>query len=82
MTVDECRRLLHRLGVKHGVPGHIIARRLLSDEDKNDMLQGLLTAETLDYAIGLWKEYGMCDYANGSGAYYEHFRAYQGLAKG
>lgn len=62
-----------------------MTERLLSLDDKADMLAGLISVETLDCAIMLWKQYGMCDYANGNTAYYEHFmkyRAIQGGGKG
>lgn len=84
-TAEDCKKALCRLAIKHGVPPKLISERLLSVEDKEDMLQGLITFETLDCAVMLWKRYGMCDYANGNTAYYEHFgkyRAIQGGAEG
>lgn len=79
-TVDECKKILFKLGMKHGVSPKLISERLLSSEDKEDMLQGLISLETLDCAIRVWMYYGMCNYANGSGMQYEDYRAY--LSKG
>lgn len=76
ITVEECKRMLFKLGLKHGVSPSLISSRLLCKEDKNDMLQGLVSFDTLDCAVAVWKEYGMCNYADGSGKPYEHFRAY------
>lgn len=80
MTVEECKRMLFKLGIKHGVSPRLISEMLLSKEDKEDMLNGLVSFETLDCHVQTWKEYGMCNYANGSMKPYEHFKAY--LAKG
>lgn len=79
-TVEECKRILFQLAIKHGVAPKLISERLLSKEDKDDMLNGLVSFETLDCHVKVWKEYGMCNYADGSGKPYEHYRAY--LAQG
>lgn len=77
MTLEECKKLLVKLAIRHGVPPKLISERLLSVDDKNDMLSGLLTFETLNYHVKLWKEYGMCNYADGTGARYSDFNLYQ-----
>jgi len=76
-TVEECKKMLFKLAVKHGVPPKLISERLLSKEDKEDMLQGAITFETLDKFVEVWKEYGMCNYADGTGKPYEHFNQYR-----
>ena len=76
MTVDECKRWLFKLGMKHGIAPRLISERLLSKEDKEDMLGGLVSFDTLDCHVKTWKEYGMCNYANGSMKEYEHYKAY------
>jgi hypothetical protein len=81
-TVEECKKMLFKLAIKHGVAPKLISERLLSKEDKEDMLQGLISFETLDCFVAVWKEYGMCDYANGSMKPYEHYRAYLDKGKG
>jgi len=75
-TTDECKRMLVRLAIKHGIPPKLISERLLSLEDKKDMLQGLITAEMLDSFVKVWKESGMSHYANGTGELYGSFRYY------
>lgn len=82
MTVDECKRSLVRLGIKHGMPPKLISERLLSPDDKDDMLSGLVSINTLDSFIKVWKEYGMCHYANGTGARYGDFNLYRIQGKG
>jgi hypothetical protein len=79
-TVEECKKMLFKLAIKHGVAPKLISERLLSREDKEDMLQGLVTFETLNCAVEVWKEQGMRNYADGSGAVYSDFRFY--LPKG
>ncbi len=76
MTVDECKRMLFKLAIKHGVAPKLISERLLSKEDKEDMLAGLISFETLDFFVTVWKEYGMCNHVDGSMKPHESFRAY------
>lgn len=73
-----------KLGMKHQVQPKLISERLLSDEDKQDILAGLVSYEALDAHVKVWKESGMCDYANGSFEKYKYFGAYlaEGKAKG
>jgi hypothetical protein len=77
MTIEECKTMLFKLAVKHGVSPKLISERLLSKEDKDDMLAGLITFDTLDCYVGVWKEQGMCNYANGSRQLYENFNMYR-----
>ena len=81
-TVEDCKRMLFKLAIKHGVAPKLISERLLSKEDKEDMLQGLFTFETLDCFVTVWKEYGMCNYADGTGKPYDDFRLYKGVGEG
>lgn len=67
--------------MKHQAQPKLISERLLSAEDKQDMLAGLLSYETLDAHVKVWKEHGMCDYANGSFERYKHFEAYLAESK-
>lgn len=43
------------------VKADIIAIRLLDDDDKQDMLDGLISDEELFIAVKVWKENGMHD---------------------
>ena len=81
-TVEECKKMLFKLAIKHGIAPKLISERLLSKDDKEDMLQGLVSFETLDCFVQVWKEYGMCNYADGSGKPYDHYRAYLNIGKG
>jgi hypothetical protein len=47
------------------VKADLISTRLLSKEDKQDMLSGLVPDETLFIAVKCWMEARMPDYANG-----------------
>lgn len=76
LTDQECRQMLVKAGIKHGVAPKLIYARLLSDDDKNDMLAGLVTFAQLDCFVKAWKEGGMCNYANGSGDWYSDFKAW------
>lgn len=75
---EACRRMLFKAAIKHGVAPKLISERLLSKADKEDMLNGLVSFETLDCHVMVWKEQGMCNYADGSMKPYEHFKAYIG----
>jgi hypothetical protein len=81
-TVEECKRILIKVAIKHGVAPRVISERLLSLEDKDDMLCGLISFDTLDCHVKVWKEYRMCNYADGTGRPYDNFRLYQGVGQG
>ena len=70
-TVNECKTMLFKLGLKHGISPKLISERLLSKDDKEDMLQGFITYELLDEFVKVWKEQGMCNHADGSMKPYE-----------
>ena len=61
----ECQRTLSKLGVKRGVSPNLIATRLLSDDDKADMMDGNLPDHVLELAIRLWMDAKQPDYAHG-----------------
>jgi len=81
-TVEECKKMLFKLAVKYGVPPKLISERLLSKEDKEDMLNGLVSFDTLDCFVKVWKEQGMCNYADGTGKWYEDFNLYRRVEQG
>jgi hypothetical protein len=82
MTVEECKRMLFKLAIKYGVAPKLISERLLSKDDKEDMLAGLISFETLDCFVKVWIEYEMCNYVDGSMKPYEGFRALQKKEQG
>jgi hypothetical protein len=69
-TKEQCQRRLFQIGLKLGVSPKLISTRLLSPEDKQDMLNGVLPDEALETAVRSWKELGMPDYANGNTTIY------------
>ena len=48
------------------VKADLISTRLLSKEDKQDMLSGLISDETLLTAVKCWMEAGTPNYSNGN----------------
>jgi hypothetical protein len=70
-TKEQCQRKLFQIGIKLGVSPKLIATRLLSEEDKRDMLQGLIEDDSLLTAVKIWINGGMCNYAQGS---YERYK--------
>ena len=82
VKVEECKRMLFKLAIKHGVAPKIISERLLSKEDKEDMLNGLISFETLDCAVQAWKECGMCNCAESPGRPYSDFNVDKGAEVG
>lgn len=65
LTVKECQTKLFNLGIKLGVSPTLISTRLLSKEDKQDMLNGLVSDETLETAAKCWIDAGKPNYAEG-----------------
>ena len=70
-TKEECQKKLFYLGLKLGVSPRLIATRLLSEADKDDMLNGLLDDDSLETGVRVWRDNGMPEYSNGSGAIYK-----------
>jgi hypothetical protein len=73
-TEQECKRILSKLGFKLGVSPKLIATRLLDDNDKQDMLEGVLTIVELEACIAVWQANGMPDYAHGLTEPYSPYR--------
>ena len=64
-TKEECQKIISKMGWLCGCSPRLIATRLLSEEDKQDMLSGELPIETLECAVKVWMSNGMPDYAHG-----------------
>ncbi len=62
MNKDQCRKTIFNLGMRFGVSPKLISERLLSDDDKRDMLTGEINENVLAVAVGAWKDAGMPDY--------------------
>lgn len=66
ISSDKCRRMIFDIGLALGVSPKLISTRLLSKQDKDDMLAGELTKETLTSHVSIWNKMGMLDYSEGS----------------
>jgi hypothetical protein len=64
-TKDECRKAIFKIAIQEGVSPNLIATRLLSGDDKADMMNGLLGTDSLVTGVRVWVNAGMPDYANG-----------------
>lgn len=54
------------IGKKHCVKASLLSTRLLSKEDKQDMLNGELPMDSLENHVIVWKQNGMADCTNGN----------------
>lgn len=66
VSVEHCKDLLRTVAKMMCVKAELISTRLLSKEDKDDMLAGLISEEVLVTAVSVWIKAGMPDYANGN----------------
>ena len=73
LSADDCKRILFKTGLQLGVSPKLISTRLLSADDKQDMLNGLITPEQLLVAVKVWISNDMPDYANGKSEPYREF---------
>ena len=64
-TKEECQRIISKIGFELGVSPNLIATRLLSADDKADMMNGLIPIDALMTGVKCWMDAGMPDYANG-----------------
>lgn len=60
-TTKECQSIVFKLSVKFGVPPREIMEKLLSDDDKKDMMDGSLDVETLEAHTEAWVKSGKRD---------------------
>lgn len=86
LTTEQCQKKLFNLGIKLGVSPKLIASRLLSNDDKDDMLKGLVEDEMLEIAVKCWMDSSMPDYANGHTSPYSPknelpLQRYRGMGK-
>ena len=65
LSVEQCKDLLKTIGKMLCVRADLISTRLLSNEDKQDMLNGLVPIDSLICHVKIWMSNGMPDYANG-----------------
>jgi hypothetical protein len=65
LSVEQCKDLLKIVGKMLCVRADLISTRLLSKEDKQDLMSGEISIETLMTHVKVWMSNGMPDYANG-----------------
>jgi hypothetical protein len=61
LTSQECKSILFKVGIKFGISPRLISERLLSDLDKEDMMEGKISIASLEAHTELWKASGMPD---------------------
>lgn len=71
LTKQDCKKMLSSIGFKLGVSPRLISERLLSDRDKLDMMQGLISFASLEASVELWRDNCMPDYVYENKAIYE-----------
>ena len=86
LTKEQCQRKLFNLGIKLGCSPNLISNRLLSKDDKQDMLNGLITDDELECHVKAWLSNRMPDYANGKTSPYVEkdelpMQRYRGIGK-
>lgn len=64
-TKEECLKLLSKLSWETGVSPNLISNRLLSKDDKQDMLNGNLSFDVLKLHVTVWRDNGMPNYSAG-----------------
>lgn len=70
LSVEQCKDVLRMIAKMFCIKTELISTRLLSNDDKKDMLNGLVPIDSLITHVKVWKEYGMCNYSDGSGEPY------------
>lgn len=66
LSVEHCKDLLRTIAKMFCIKAELISTRLLSSDDKDDMVNGLVPIDSLVTAVRVWKENGMPDYTNGT----------------
>ena len=66
LTKEQCKSKIFKIAIKLGCPPNLIATRLLSEEDKLDMIEGLVPDDAIEAHVRAWMDAGMPDYAHGS----------------
>ncbi len=58
-TTEQCKNIIFNLGIEFGVSPRLIAERMLNEQDKGDMLSGVLTIDALRACVEVSKASGM-----------------------
>jgi len=62
LTVDECKKIISKIGLRLGVSPKLITTRLLDEEDKVNMMTASFEIVELEAAVKVWRDNGMPDY--------------------
>ena len=65
LSTDQCKSIIFKLGIKLGISPGLITTLLMDDNDKSDMINGLLTIVELECHIGTWMASGTPNYREG-----------------
>jgi hypothetical protein len=65
LSDKACKAIIIRVARKLNVEARLITTRLMSEDDKNDMRDGLLPTDVLEAHVRVWIKNGLCDYAHG-----------------
>ena len=74
LTDKACKAIIIQVAKKLNVEAKLITTRLMDEQDKEDMRNGLISIEALECHVAVWKQNGLCDYAHGKDTplRYEH----------
>lgn len=82
LTIQQCKRMILQSALQAGISPRLISERLLSDEDKQDMLNEEISQDCLNLHVEIWMRLKMPDYRNGSMKPYNQFyeaTSYKGI---
>lgn len=68
LSAEDCKKIISKLGFELGVSPRLVILRLLSEEDKVDMMEGNLSIDALRCHIEVWRDNDMPDYVKGQDA--------------
>lgn len=58
MNINEIKRWIVKISRRYNVDAAGVSMRLLSTDDKQDLLDGLITYDELDAAVRVWATQG------------------------
>lgn len=73
-TEYECKRILSKIGLKLGASPNLISNRLLSKDDKIDMMYGKVPLDALELHVKVWIANKMPNYSLGKREIYRPHR--------
>lgn len=70
ISIQDCKTIIKKIARSLDIDPALITTRLLDAQDKKDLQDGKIPIESLITHVKVWKENGMPDYTNGTGALY------------